>query len=108
MTVGEISREATVFRHGLVPPTLIPSLRAKGATANVLSYFIDAQGRLVDHEVNDRVMAIDLGMVGAIPNVVLAAGGRHKIAAIRAALNAFETNVLITDSETAEALAASG
>ncbi len=108
LTVGEISREATIFRHGLVPPTLIPSLRAKGATANVLSYFIDAQGRLVDHEVNDRVMAIDLDMVGAIPNVVLAAGGRHKIAAIRAALNAFETNVLITDSETAEALAGTG
>ncbi|MGS1093730.1 sugar-binding transcriptional regulator [Aquamicrobium terrae] len=105
LTVGEIAREATIFRHGLVPPTLIPSLRAKGATANVLSYFIDAQGRLVDHEVNDRVMAIDLDVVGAIPNVVLAAGGRHKIAAIRAALNAFETNVLITDSETAEALA---
>ncbi|MET3789861.1 sugar-binding transcriptional regulator [Aquamicrobium terrae] len=108
LTVGEIAREATIFRHGLVPPTLIPSLRAKGATANVLSYFIDAQGRLVDHEVNDRVMAIDLDVVGAIPNVVLAAGGRHKIAAIRAALNAFETNVLITDSETAEALAGTG
>lgn len=108
LTVGEIAREATIFRHGLVPPTLIPSLRAKGATANVLSYFIDAQGRLVDHEINDRVMAIGLDTVGAIPNVVLAAGGRHKIAALRAALNAFDTNVLITDSETAEALAGTG
>lgn len=108
LTVGEISREATIFRHGLVPPSLLPSLRAKGAEANVLSYFIDAQGRLVDHEVNDRVMAIGLDVVGMIPNVVLAAGGRHKIAATRAALNAFETNVLITDSETAEALNAGG
>ncbi|MET3660885.1 sugar-binding transcriptional regulator [Aquamicrobium ahrensii] len=108
LTVGEISREATIFRHGLVPPSLLPSLRAKGAEANVLSYFIDAQGRLVDHEVNDRVMAIGLDVVGMIPNVVLAAGGRHKIAATRAALNAFETNVLITDSETAEALSAGG
>ncbi len=108
LTVGEISRDATIFRHGLVPSALIPSLRAKGATANVLSYFIDAQGKLVDHEVNDRVMAIGLDVVGAIPNVVLAAGGRHKIAAIRAALNAFETNVLITDSDTAQALTAAG
>jgi DNA-binding transcriptional regulator LsrR (DeoR family) len=38
--------------------------------------------------------------------VVLAAGGEHKIAAIRAALRAVDTNVLITDSATAEALLA--
>ncbi|MFC5387550.1 sugar-binding transcriptional regulator [Aquamicrobium segne] len=106
LTVGEISPEATIFRHGLVLPSLIPSLRAKGAQANVLSYFIDAQGKLVDHEVNDRVMAIGLDVVSAIPNVVLAAGGLHKLAAIRAALNAFATNVLITDSQTAQALIA--
>jgi DNA-binding transcriptional regulator LsrR (DeoR family) len=53
-------------------------------------------------------MAIGLDVVSAIPNVVLAAGGQHKISAIRAALNAFETNVLITDSDTAQELTASG
>jgi DNA-binding transcriptional regulator LsrR (DeoR family) len=74
----------------------------------VLTYYIEAQGKRVDHEVNDRVMAIGLDVVSAIPNVVLAAGGQHKISAIRAALNAFETNVLITDSDTAQELTASG
>jgi DNA-binding transcriptional regulator LsrR (DeoR family) len=49
-------------------------------------------------------MAIGLDVVSAIPNVVLAAGGQHKIAAIRAALRAVDANVLITDSETAAAL----
>ena len=104
ITVGEISRDATIFRHGIVPDRLIPSLRAKGAEANILSYFVDAQGRPVDHEVNGRVMAIGLDVVSAIPNVVLAAAGRHKIAAIRAALAAVDVDVLITDSETAAAL----
>jgi DNA-binding transcriptional regulator LsrR (DeoR family) len=104
ITVGEISTDATIFRHGIVPAGLIPSLRARGAVANILSYFIDADGRLVDHEVNGRVMAVGLDVVSAIPNVVLAAAGRHKIAAIRAALNAIDANVLITDSETAAAL----
>lgn len=104
ITVGEISPDATIFRHAIVPAALIPSLKAKGAVANILSYFVDAAGKLVDHEVNDRVMAIGLDVVSAIPNVVLAAGGRHKIAAIRAALKAVEANVLITDSETAKAL----
>jgi DNA-binding transcriptional regulator LsrR (DeoR family) len=104
ITVGEISPHATIFRHAIAPAALIPSLKAKGAVANILSYFVDAEGKLVEHEVNDRVMAIGLDVVSAIPNVVLAAGGQHKIAAIRAALKAVDANVLITDSETATAL----
>lgn len=104
ITVGEISPHATIFRHAIAPAALIPSLKAKGAVANILSSFVDAEGKLVEHEVNDRVMAIGLDVVSAIPNVVLAAGGQHKIAAIRAALKAVDANVLITDSETAAAL----
>ena len=106
LTVGEIGAEATVFRHEIVPPSLVEPLAARGAVANLLCYFVDAEGRLVDHEVNQRVMAIGLDVVSKIPNVVLAAGGAHKIEAIRAALRAVQTNVLITDSATAEALLA--
>jgi DNA-binding transcriptional regulator LsrR (DeoR family) len=104
LTVGEISPQATVFRHGIVPPSLIPSLTAKGAVANMLSYFVDAEGRLVDHEINQRIVAIGLDVVAAAPNVVLAAGGMHKVGAIRAALKAVSARVLITDSRTAAAL----
>lgn len=106
LTVGDMSPNATIFRHEIVPPSLIASLKAKGAVANILCYFVGADGRLVDHEINRRVMAIDLEMVGAVPNVVLAAGGRRKIPAILAALKAVSANVLITDSETATALIA--
>jgi DNA-binding transcriptional regulator LsrR (DeoR family) len=72
----------------------------------MLCYFVDAEGRLVDHAVNDRVMAIGLDVVSAVPNVVLAAGGPQKVAPIRAALKAVRANVLITDSDTAAALVA--
>ncbi|RUZ50982.1 sugar-binding transcriptional regulator, partial [Mesorhizobium sp. M7A.F.Ca.US.003.02.2.1] len=60
LTVGDMSPDATIFRHGIVPSSLIAPLKAKGAVANMLCYFVDANGRLVDHEVNGRVMAIDL------------------------------------------------
>ncbi|TSE11558.1 sugar-binding transcriptional regulator, partial [Mesorhizobium intechi] len=106
LTVGDMSADATIFRHGIVPSSLITPLKAKGAVANMLCYFVDAAGRLVDHEVNGRVMAIDLDVVGQVPNVVLAAGGKRKVAAILAALKAVSTNVLITDSDTATALLA--
>jgi DNA-binding transcriptional regulator LsrR (DeoR family) len=106
LTVGEMSPTATVFRYGIVPKDAMRALAAEGAVANVLCYFIDAEGRLVDHEVNQRVMAIGLDVVRAVPNVVLAAGGPHKVAPIRAALKAVKAKVLITDSDTATALVA--
>jgi len=108
LTVGDMSADATIFRHGIVPSSLIAPLKAKGAVANMLCYFVDAAGRLVDHEVNGRVMAIGLDVVSQVPNVVLAAGGKRKVAAILAALKAVSTNVLITDSDTATALLAKG
>ena len=104
ITVGEISDQATIFRHGIVPPDLVGPLAERGAVANMLCYFVDAEGRLVDHEVNGRIMAIGLDVVSRVPNVVLAAGGARKVEAIRAALRAVAANVLITDSATARSL----
>lgn len=104
LTVGEITPDATIFRHGIVGSDLIPSLVAKGAVANVLCYFIDAQGNLVDHELNSRIMAVDLATVCKIPRIVLAAGGAAKVKAILAALHLMPTGVLVTDMLTAQAL----
>lgn len=104
LTVGEVSPDATIFRHGIVPKSLIEPLRRKGAVANMLCYFIDAGGRLVDHEINQRVMAIELDTVSRIPHVILAAGGEQKVEAILAALRAVPTQALITDAATAALL----
>jgi len=104
LTVGGMSPDATIFRHSIVPPELIGPLTAQGATANMLCYFVDSDGRLVDHEINSRVMAIGLDVVAGVPNVVLAAGGKRKVKPIKAALRAVDANVLITDSDTAKAL----
>ncbi|MCR8722748.1 sugar-binding transcriptional regulator [Frigidibacter sp. ROC022] len=104
LTVGEIAPSATVFNHGIVPADTADELRAKQAVANILCYFIDAEGNLVDHEINSRVMALTPHEVAAIPRVVLAAGGLHKVDAIHAALKAVTTEILVTDAETASAL----
>ncbi|MCR4269164.1 sugar-binding domain-containing protein, partial [Nitratireductor sp. ZSWI3] len=104
LTVGEVSPEATIFRYGIVPPTLIGPLRDKGAVANILCYFVDGAGRLVDHEVNRRIMAIDLPVVARIPHVILAAGGAAKVEAIAAALRTVSAQALITDAATARML----
>ncbi|MBN9044327.1 MAG: sugar-binding transcriptional regulator [Rhizobiales bacterium] len=106
LTVGDMTESATIFRHGIVPPDLIGPLRQAGAVANILCCFIDGEGRLVDHEINRRVMAIGLDSISRIRRIVLAAGGDAKVAAIRAALAVVPASVLITDAQTAEQLLA--
>lgn len=101
LTVGAVTPSATIFKHGIIDPTLIGPLNAQGAVANILCYIIDANGDLVDHEVNNRIMAVQLDTVARLPNVILAASGRAKVAAIRAALKAVHPKVLVTDTETA-------
>ena len=62
------------------------------------------QGRLIDHPLNERVMSVPLEVVRAAPVRVLAAGGSHKLAAIRGALKLLAPTTFVTDVETARRL----
>jgi lsr operon transcriptional repressor len=67
---------------------------------------IDAQGRPVDHPINERVIGIGLPDLAKIPNVILAAGGAHKVPVIRALLGLGHINTFVTDEATARDLLA--
>ena len=104
VSVGDVSEEATLFRQGLLPRSALASLQAAGAVGDVLCHFIDAAGKIVDHPVNRRVVAVDLEDLRRVPRIVVAAGGRRKVAAIRAALKATGAGVLITEEGAARGL----
>lgn len=104
VSVGDVSEEATLFREGLLPRSMLASLQAAGAVGDVLCHFIDAEGNVVDHPVNRRVVAVDLEDLRRVPKIVVAAGGRRKVAAIRAALKATGAGVLITEESAAKGL----
>lgn len=106
LTVGDHSRDATLFRHGLVPVAHFAALGAKGAVANLLCRTIDAGGHEVDHPVNRCVMALELADVARMPQILLAAGGAHRLPAIRAAMRALPVTMLVTDEDCAAALVA--
>ncbi|APF36522.1 sugar-binding protein [Chelatococcus daeguensis] len=101
VSVGNVSEEATLFRQGLLPRSQLESLRKAGAVGDVLCHFLDAEGNVVDHPFNRRIMAIDLDDIRRIPKVVVAAGGYSKVRAIRAALKATSASVLVTDEPAA-------
>lgn len=80
------------------------SLRTLGAVGDVAMRFFDADGHLVDSELNDRVVGIGVEALRKIPRRVGIAGGERKFEAIRGAARGGWIDVLITDLGTARRL----
>jgi lsr operon transcriptional repressor len=104
MAAGDLSRQSLLMRDALPSDMSIDELIAMGGVGDVLGTVIDAQGRPLDHPINERVIGIGLADLARIPNVILAAGGPHKIAVNRALLGLGLINTLVTDEATARAL----
>lgn len=113
--IGEVSAEAFLALAGVVDAAEIEHARKLGAKGEVLGYFYDADGRLVDTPLHARVTGhpldghpLDPASRGAAPRreVVAVAGGRGKAPAINAALQSGLLTGLITDELTARQLVA--
>lgn len=105
MAAGDLSDRSLLMRDGLPAGVTPAALAEAGAVGDVLGLLLDARGRPVEHPVNDRVIGISLADLSAIPDVILAAGGAHKVAVLRAALATGVVNTVVTDEATARALA---
>ena len=101
LSVGELTASNTMLSVGLISADDVRSLEKAGAVGNICVYWIDDLGRIVDHPLNARVMAIRPERLTSIPCVILASGGLSKIPSIHGALHAGMVDVVITDEETA-------
>ena len=72
-----------------------------GAVGDVCLRFFDAEGTLVESDLNDRVLGISPEQLLRVERRIGVAGGARKYAAIRAAVLGGWVNVLITDKATA-------
>lgn len=105
LATGDL-RSSLLVRDAL-PKDIDPKeLIQLGGVGDIMGYVLDAEGELVDHEINHRVIGVSLDELACIPNVILAAGGAHKVPIIRAALRRGFVNTLVTDANTAAALTA--
>lgn len=104
ISVGSLGEEASIFRRGILDKDELKSLAAAGAVGDVLCHFVDGDGCLVDHAVNQRVMAVSPADLHDVGNVVISSGGQHKAKAIRAGIAATKATVLITDTSAAKGL----
>ena len=106
VSVGDVSKQATLFREGLLPRAALSTLIDAGAVGDLLCRFLDAEGRAVDHPLRHRVVAFDLDELRRVPRIAIASGGKRKVGALSAALKAVRTYVLITDEAAARGLLA--
>lgn len=108
ISAGGISTLTTSYRLGHVSESERQSLKARGAVGDILYNFVDKNGELVDHPVNERAVSVSLDSLLRIPNRLLVSGGIEKIDILRAALKSIKPNTLITDEQTATSLLEAG
>jgi len=106
MAAGDLSKRSLLMRDALPNGTTIDELRAAGGVGDILGTVIDANGRPIDHPINEKVIGIGIPDLARIPNVILAAGGTHKIPVCRAILGLGLINTFVTEEATARALVA--
>lgn len=104
LSVGDLSPVSTVAEYFLLERDDLSTLQAAGAVGDVLCRFIDVDGNVLDHPVNERVIAVGPQDLSAARKLVLASGGWQKFDVIRGALRLLKPHVLITDELVAERL----
>ena len=106
LSLGDLTPHSIFAQYGLLTQGEITSLEKAGAVGDVLCRFVDAEGQIVDHPVNDRVFAVDPHDLAKCRKLVFASGGWHKYTIIRAAMLMLTPSVLVTDEEVAARLCA--
>ena len=106
LSCGGIGSLTTSYRTGYLSEADRRSLTEAGAIGDVLYNFINEKGDLVDHEVNDRVISVNLASLRRTPERVLISGGKDKLIAMQAAIATVAPTTLILDEQTAIALLA--
>lgn len=101
--IGTMGPDAPLVLDGFIRPEDQQRLAAKGAVGEITGWIIDANGHLLDDEVNDRISSAALITQPEKP-VFACANGPDKVPAIRASLNGALITGLITDENTALAL----
>jgi DNA-binding transcriptional regulator LsrR (DeoR family) len=106
LSVGELTPTCTMTRVGLVTRAEVGDLLNAGAVGDICAHWIDREGRLVDHPLNSRVVALSPEKLKGIPCVIIASGGRTKAEGLRGVLKGGMCDVIITDEQTASTILA--
>lgn len=98
--IGKPSVNSIVAHSGILTELEINQLQNYGAVGDIVLRYFDANGQPVAHDINDRIIGLNLDQIKQIPRVIGVAGGLEKLDVIRAALRGKLISVLVTDDQT--------
>ena len=102
--VGAVASSATLVRYGYCSQAEIELFARRGAVGDILGYFYDENGQILDLDLHRHVVALRPEELRKIPNVAAAAAGTAKVDSILGLLRGKLANILITDEPTAREL----
>jgi deoxyribonucleoside regulator len=103
-----ISEISALLLNKYVKPEDLQYLTAEGAVGDVCAVQFDADGNVLDVELNRRTVTIDIRRLREIPITIGVAAGMPKVQAILGALHGHYVNVLVTDAGVARLLLEEG
>lgn len=104
VSAGDISEQSGSLVKQLIDPKDHAELLTLGCVADIMCNFLDAEGKLVDHPLNQRTMSVGLDALRNARHIVLASGGAQRAPAILAAIRAIGCHTLVTDETAARAI----
>jgi DNA-binding transcriptional regulator LsrR (DeoR family) len=97
-------RSSSLLQAGYLTREEFVAIRERGAVGDICARHFDQEGRAVAPEIDERLIALSLEQLTAIPTVIGVAGTAAKAPAMLGALRSGHLDILVTDSEAAEAI----
>jgi DNA-binding transcriptional regulator LsrR (DeoR family) len=106
VSAGGLAADSTINKVDLISAADAKSLKKAGAVGDVCAHWLDIEGRLVDHPLNKRAIALSPLELKSVPCVIVASGGMDKTEILHGALKGGMVDILITDEATASGILA--
>lgn len=104
LPVGQLSKEASIVKTGVLPEERMERLKENGGVGEILGNIFKEDGTIIENDMQERIIGIGREQLMRLPLRIGLAYGKNRILAIRGALNSGMINILITDSLTAKGL----
>jgi DNA-binding transcriptional regulator LsrR (DeoR family) len=106
VSAGGLAADSTIHQVDLISAADGRSLKKAGAVGDLCAHWLDVDGRLVDHPLNQRAVALAPFDLKSVPCVIMASGGADKVEILHGVLKGQMVDILITDEVTASGILA--
>lgn len=103
-TAGPCDASSAHVENGYLTASDVEELARRGAVGDVLGRYIDAEGNIVDPQLDARTVGVDLSVLRGAERAIFVTAGAAKHDIARTVVTSGLCSVLVTDETTARAL----